>query len=115
MTLYHYDRRAVADASGLLRRTLQRPCRAAEPRRLLEIWPGGLDLDWNRVNLGRRMAGALMDLPNSIGARRLGHAPHHPGLRVAPRALEVDTFLVLNVEVRLVGLLQGFGGHAVIP
>jgi hypothetical protein len=77
--------------------------------------PARLYLDRYGVDLGGRMSCPLMDPLYRLGTRSFGDAPHHAGLRVAPRPLEVDTLLVLDVEVSLVGLLKRFGRDAMHP
>jgi hypothetical protein len=67
------------------------------------------------VNLIREVSGALVDSLNGLRAGRLGQAEHVPGLGVRPRLSEVDTFVALNVQVRLMRgpqLLRGDTDHA---
>ena len=64
------------------------------------------------VYLVRRVPGALVDSLHGVGARCLREAEHHPALRVSPGVLEVDPFLVLNGEVRVVRLSQCLGRNA---
>ena len=74
-----------------------------------------LDLDGDGVDLCGRVAGALVDALDRVGVRRLGDAPHHARLRIAPGALEVDILVALDVEVGLVSRLECLGSHAVHP
>src|SRR6188472_1872608 len=61
------------------------------------------------------MARALMDALDRVRVRRLGDAPDHARLRIAPRSLEVDVLFALDVEVGLVGRLERLGRHPVHP
>src|SRR5258705_8924751 len=73
------------------------------------------DLDRDRVHLGGRMAGSLMDLSDGIGIRCFRDAPDHPGFGVAPCSLEVDVLLALDIEVGLMGGLEGLRRDAMHP
>ena len=58
------------------------------------------------------MASAFMNPLDSLGRWCLRDAPHHPGVRISPRALEIDVFIGLDVHVSLMGLLQDSGGES---
>src|SRR5689334_22601262 len=71
-----------------------------------------LNLDRELVDLGRGMAGALVDAHDALAAGAGRQAEDLAGLRVEPRALEVDTLVALDREITLVGFLQLRGGNA---
>jgi hypothetical protein len=101
-------RRPAPDAARLSGPPLGQAGRRASPV---------LRLDRDGVDLGGRVTGPLVDAQDRLGAGRLGDAPDHPRLGVAPRALEVDPFLALDVDVRLVRgseRLRRDTGHPVV-
>ena len=58
-----------------------------------------------------RVAGPLVNTLNSVGRACLGQAVDKPAVRVRPRLLENDPFLILNGKVGVVSLCQTVGGN----
>jgi len=67
-------------------------------------------LDGHLVDVVRRVSRTHVDLLDRLGARSLGQAEDHAGLRVGPGVLEVHLLVVLDGQVGLVSLVQRLGG-----
>ena len=63
------------------------------------------------VDFVSRVAGPLVNTLNSVGRACLGQAVDKPAVRVRPRLLENDPFLILNGKVGVVSLCQTVGGN----
>jgi hypothetical protein len=61
------------------------------------------------------MARSFVDPSHGVGVRGFGDAPDHPRLGIAPRSLEVDVFLALDIKVGLMGGFQFIRSDAMHP
>jgi hypothetical protein len=66
----------------------------------------GSGLDRHLENLVGGVTGSFVDPLDCYGVRRLGQAENSASFRVGPCVLEVDSLIVLDVEICLMGFRQ---------